>query len=153
MKYFSYIIIAIVMTAIITGFFFVESPSQVRLLRLDEQRVNDLQNIQWEIVGYWQTKNKLPENLSQLDDNIKGYTAPHDPVTNSDYNYQVKNKLSFELCATFNLEANQDNSLKSMPVYRETGYDLGNWQHAAGLYCFTRTIDPEIYKLNNKSVN
>lgn len=148
MKYFSYTIIAIVLAAIITGFFFVQSPAQVRLLRLDDQRVYDLENIQWKIIEYWQSKDELPVSLDLLVNNIDGYQPPVDPVTGNSYAYKVTEPLSFELCATFSLASIKGGATQPTPVYRDYGYDYGNWQHSAGEQCFTRTIDPEIYKTN-----
>ncbi len=153
MKYFSYSIIAIVVVAVVVGFFFAESPAQVRLLRLDEQRVGDLKNIQSEIVNeYYRTKQRLPENLENLIDDIRGNILPVDPVTAKPYEYRVISNLTFELCSIFDLEGISDNStLKSPMEYRESGYNYGNWQHGVGKTCFERTIDPEIYKpiINN----
>src|SRR3989344_9571800 len=44
----------LVIFAIIAGFFIVGTPGQAREYRLDQQKVNDLQSIQSQVVYYWQ---------------------------------------------------------------------------------------------------
>ena len=93
MKYFSYIIIAVVAVAVVAGFFIVGSPADERLRRADEQRVYNLQDIQNQVVYYWQSKEKLPADLNSLTDNISGWKAPRDPKTNEAYTYQTTGDL------------------------------------------------------------
>ncbi|RTL02403.1 MAG: hypothetical protein EKK59_01735, partial [Neisseriaceae bacterium] len=44
------------LVTVISGFFIVGSPSHVRMLRYDDQKVSDLQVIQSQVVSYWQMK-------------------------------------------------------------------------------------------------
>lgn len=134
--------------SIIIGFFIVGTPSDQRNRRFDEQKIGNLQMLQSEIVNYWIKKNFLPENLSMLEDDISGFIAPTDPDTKENYEYSVVDSLTFELCATFS-KANQDyNKNSRMEVYPMSAYDSfqQNWNHDAGRVCWTRTIDPELYK-------
>ena len=150
MKYFICTIIAIVSATVIAGFFIVGSPAEERARRLDEQRIQHLQFLQSEIVSYWINKSKLPVNLAALEDNIRGITIPKDPDPESggEYQYTVKGPLSFSLCATFARPSLDYEITTGKPRVAEPfGYDIQqNWQHEAGLTCFDRTIDPEIYK-------
>ncbi len=66
---------------IVSGFFIIGTPAQARQYRLDDQKVTDMQNIQWQIVNYWQQKQKLPATLSDLTDPIGGYSVPSDAQT------------------------------------------------------------------------
>src|SRR3989344_532301 len=66
---------ALVLVAIISGFFILGSPMEMRLVRFDTQKVSDLQNIQWQVVNYWQQKEKLPASLEELQDPLSGYTV------------------------------------------------------------------------------
>ncbi|MES2006760.1 MAG: DUF5671 domain-containing protein [Patescibacteria group bacterium] len=144
----------LVILTIAAGFFIVGTPGQARQYRLDEQRVSDLQNVQWQIVSYWQQKQKLPAQLSDLNDSISGWNMPIDPKTGAGYEYSVKGETSFELCATFASDrAMKSGSSIARPasVY---GKDIAdNWDHKAGRVCFTRTIDPERYPPINKPTN
>lgn len=133
---------ALVVSALVGGFFLVGSPSQQRLVRLDEQRMNDLQNIQYEVVNYYQQTAKLPENLDTLKDPLRGYIAPVDPVTDASYEYKKVADLQFELCATFARPSLVRPTGKTRPMDPYgNGVDT-NWTHETGRTCFTRTIDP-----------
>lgn len=143
MKYFPHIIIAIVAVAIIGAFFVAGSPMEQRLIRFDNDRVGDLQSIQWQIVNYFEAKGNVPDALSQLQDNIGGFVVPRDPETDQSYRYQKKSNTSFMLCATFNRAGEAEKGTTPYPL--EPGMQMEIWNHGAGEVCFDRTIDPELY--------
>jgi hypothetical protein len=139
---------AIVITGVIVaGFFIVGSPAEQRQRRFDEQKISDLQMIQSEIINYWQQKNKLPATLAELKNSISGFNPPLDPETNQAYEYNIKDNLTFDLCAVFAFES-LSTSLPNVPMEASPYNSLyqQNWKHAAGQACFSRTIDPELYK-------
>jgi len=141
------IITAVVVLVMVVGaFFIVGSPAKARQMQLDQQRVSDLQNVQWQVVSYWQRKEAMPKSLSDLQDPISGYIISNDPETNMPYEYKVTDdkNLKFELCATFSLEGNETGLGRTVPqpVYKDS---QGNWQHSAGLVCFERQIDKQLY--------
>lgn len=148
MRYFIYAIIGIVAVSVIAGFFVVGSPGEERLYRFDEQRLQDLQMLQGEVVYYWQRKGELPQALEMLEDDIRGVRVPFDPENGAPYEYSVKGELMFELCATF-ARAN-DEAVgafgRTKPMMPEAVYPETNWSHGEGRTCFERTIDPELYK-------
>lgn len=157
-KYFALISGFIVLVAVIGSFFIVGSPATARLMQFDEQKVSELQGIQYQIVNYWQSKEKLPENLSELNDKISGYQVPDDPQLReakqewtAHYEYEITDSinLSFKLCAVFNRISDQNAS-----PYKY-GYDMvgQNWDHPAGRFCFERTIDKELYPPMSKIKN
>ena len=80
MKYFAYIIIAVVAAVIVTGFFFVGSPKEERMRRFDGERIQHLQQLQWNIIEYWQSKNKLPAKLADLNDPTSARTVRPDDL-------------------------------------------------------------------------
>lgn len=133
----------LVFVVIIFSFFTVGSPNSARLTGFDQQRVNNLEDVQYQILYYWQSKQQLPTTLSDLKDSISGYVAPVDPETGSAYEYVVKDavNLSFELCATFNKPSETN---PSKPLYPIGGINQ-NWDHASGRVCFERTIDRDKY--------
>lgn len=140
----------VALVSIIAGFFIVGTPWQARLYRYDDQKVSDLQSIQYQIVNYWQSKEKIPTALADLQDPISGFIVPHDPQTGLPYEYQVTGPMAFELCASFNAETQQGSQYAtrtSAPIMPEGGRDItrDSWYHAAGRVCFTRTIDPQLY--------
>jgi uncharacterized membrane protein len=141
------------LVAVVSGFFIIGTPGEIRMLRYDEQKVSDLQSIQYQLVNYYQQKGELPTQLSDLDDPISSFMTPSDPQTEQEYWYVVTGPLAFELCASFN-EPTRDMTGKGGYPAREMSYpSMGlneNWQHEAGETCFARTIDPERYPLFEK---
>jgi hypothetical protein len=160
--------LACVVAAIWCSFSIMGSPTTQRLLRLDDRRINDIQSIQWQIISYWQQKEKLPTKLSELSNPMTGYSLPVDPEFEKGnmYEYFVtdNSKLNFELCATFALPMpkgwRENNSYyygngvvpaaTSQKSIDSTQYPVPggineSWDHQAGRTCFERTIDKDIY--------
>lgn len=137
----------LVLATIIAGFFIIGTPQQIRAQKQDALRLNDLQNIQWQIVSYWQQKESLPENLEQLRDTLSDNMIPLDP-NGQPYEYQRTSPLDFQLCATFNKEGSNrsDGRVAMQPTSVAPGKVLDdNWSHPAGRHCFDRSIDPQRY--------
>ncbi len=144
-KKFGSVAIVAVLASIIAGFFIVGSPVTQRKMQFDNERVSHLQTIQYQIVNYWQQKQKLPLTLADLRDPISGFVTLLDPETKTPYVYEATGKLSFKVCATFSLPSRfTQNTNTSVPIF-EKGMLDENWQHEAGYSCFERTIDPELY--------
>ncbi len=154
----------IVLVSIVTSFAVMGSPFTQRKLRLDERRMQDLQSIQYQVINFWQQKEKLPETLAELSNPISSYSVPVDPEFEKGvvYEYKKTGNLTFELCATFALpipKGWQEYSKGGggiMPIpatdysTTEPAYPYGgganeSWSHEAGRTCFTRTIDKDIY--------
>ncbi len=144
-KLFAIITSLIVILTIVTNFILVGTPSYQRKVRFDDQRTSDLQNIQGQIINYWQNKNKIPNTLTDLTDSISGWQAPVDPETSAPYEYQLRvDPLSFYLCATFG--TNNLSNATTTPKNSYDSYSNQNWSHDTGHQCFDRGIDPELYR-------
>lgn len=135
---------------IISGFFIVGTPGQARMARFDDAKITDLQNIQSQVVYYWQAKQALPASLDDLNNSLSYGTVPVDSQTGQPYGYQITGNLSFRLCAVFNAEGGQSFNGYSTPrammlEYPEKFPVQDNWQHGSGEVCFDRTIDPSFY--------
>jgi Domain of unknown function (DUF5671) len=155
----------LVLFAITMSFVVMGSPFKQRSLRLDERRVQDLQTIQYQIINFWQMKEKLPTDLKELSSPISGTSLPVDPEFEKGITYEYKStgKLSFELCGTFALpmpkgwqEYGGGRDIMPMPAvmngdvavssYPYPGGGVNDsWDHQSGRTCFTRTIDKDIY--------
>jgi hypothetical protein len=146
-RYVGIAVIVLALATIIAGFFIVGTPAQARLARFDAQKVSDLQNIQSQVVNYWQAKRKLPAALTDLNNPLSYGMVPVDPETGAAYEYTATGALSFELCADFNA-ISRSNQAYPQPVETYPSRDkamVETWQHAAGHVCFDRTIDPSFY--------
>lgn len=138
----NYAVGALVFVSIVAGFFIIGTPQQQRLYRFDEQKVSDLQQIQSQVVYYWQQKQRLPSTLNELEDPLSYFTVPRDPQ-GGEYAYRATGARAFELCATFNKESRLGPE-QLQPVYSDLPAPE-RWQHGVGEVCFARTIDPDLY--------
>lgn len=132
-------------------FIIVGTPGEQRNQRLDQRRVDDLQNLQNQVVSYWIQKEKIPQNAEELEDDISGFRVPRDPETGEPYEYRPTGALSFEVCAVFAASQKTERPdyffpVKPAPRTPAVGNFSQNWSHGAGRTCFSRAIDPEIYK-------
>ena len=163
----------LVLALIIWSFYVIGTPGQQRVWRLDDKRVQDLQSIQYQVINYWQQKEKLPATLTDLVNPLSGNSLPVDPEFEQGKNYEynvksdTKNDVSFELCAIFGAPipkgwsenqnygggimpvtypmAANDSAVSSMPTIRPNGGVNDSWDHQAGRTCFERTIDKDMY--------
>lgn len=133
-----------VFVSVAAGFFIIGSPMTQRLIQLDFKKEQDLQSLQWQILNFWQLKEKLPASLEELEDDFGGFISPVDSETGKPYGYKVTGPMTFEICATFNLEST---SATTYPITSEPvkGFENETWKHGAGEHCFERVIDPERY--------
>lgn len=115
----------IVIVSLIWSVSVIGTPSEMRAKRIDSTRLSDISRIQQEILNRFNMVEKIPGNLSELNNAFQGYAIPVDPVTKVAYGYRViqqptfkinygtnkKELVSpaiFELCATFETVRNID---------------------------------------------
>ncbi len=142
--------VAFILVSIFLGFKVMGSPVTQRQEKYDDKKIQDLQNIQWQIVNYWQQKNTLPDNLDQINNPLADWTTPIDTQSNTGYEYIKTGNLSFTLCANFNRiseNVSGGGPIIAMPVYGPDpmGKPGENWSHGSGRQCFERNIDPDLY--------
>ena len=141
----------VILVSIVGGFFIMGSPFTLRMKRFDERRVNDLQNIQYQIVNFYQRKGSLPNNLDELKDPIAGFNIPLDPANAVSYGYEKVSDLGFKLCADFSLasdaQIDSKNVTMPVPVFLGNDYLNENWRHNSGKQCFDRKIDKDLYPI------
>ncbi|OGH93580.1 MAG: hypothetical protein A2538_00620 [Candidatus Magasanikbacteria bacterium RIFOXYD2_FULL_41_14] len=141
----------VVLGSIIIGFFIIGTPKDQRNRRLDDQRIQALQMLQEQVISYWSKNDILPTELKQLEDNISGFQIPADPENTNQYEYKVIDELDFELCAIFNgklPDKKSEVAATRANMYPYNSYNQ-NWDHAAGRVCFSRKIDPQLYKTDS----
>lgn len=131
-----------VIAAIIAGFLSIDTPSEVREHRIDQQQVSDLQEMQFRIEEYYRREGALPEDFEGL---FVSTTIPEAPEGRESYTYRVTGAETYELCATFALPTERGGATE--PYIRplsEVSYAPQNysWDHEAGRVCFER-IAPE----------
>ncbi len=125
---------SVVVLTVILGFFFNTSPSILRSLRQDGERVNRLRNIGYQVTQSYQENKVLPKDLSVIDGKVfQGELS--DPVSSEAFSYRVIDKKSYELCGVFEL-SNKDKKLLSSEVYQDP-----DWLHGSGKQCFQKKVE------------
>ena len=129
--------IAIVAIALISAFFFIDSPLKVRDQKFDQAIINKFSQIDNAINAYYGENKKLPADLNALLNGGSTYYVLAnditDPATGVAFVYKVNTKDSYELCATFKTENKSQANDKS--VYTDT-----RWLHDAGYQCLKQRI-------------
>ena len=90
-KWLSWGLVAVVLIALITGFSYIGSPMLLRNIRDDNQREMDLNNIKYQVLNHYQSKNaRLPLTLDEItQSDFYGTTLPKDPATEQPYEYKI----------------------------------------------------------------
>ena len=132
----------IILGSIVWGFSVLGSPRTQQLLKYDEQKVNNLQNLNSQVVSYYSEKGTLPNLIKDME-NGNYYIQIMDPQTQKPYEYQKINNTTYNLCAEFNKASDGANQLT------QPNPDNKSWKHSAGRYCFVQTINPNIYSYPN----
>ncbi len=143
-RLFGYAACGATLIVVVIGFAIAGSPTQARVQRLDTQRLDDLAQIQGKVLDYWKRQRVLPASLDKLDDDLSEWSAPKDPVSNQGYDYRATGSTSFELCADFARKEEDARRTAGRRAWKiRSSPDI--WNHEAGHFCFSRTIDPSRY--------
>jgi len=133
---------AVVLISIILGFSVLGSPRTQRLYKYDDQKVNNLMDINNQITNFYATKGTLPASLEDSVSVNTYFVPPTDEQTKKPYEYKKLSDTKYELCAEFNKASSENAKLAEKTPYNRYGT---TWVHPAGKYCFTQTIDSTMY--------
>ena len=139
-KYIAWVSVGLIILSLIGGFFVMGSPAEQRNRRFDQERISDLQTLQWNIKDYALREKALPESLDEIIQVAD--MERRDPETGEDYRYSTDgNKAT--LCATFSTvsEGNMDPYYRNYPQYPEKGMAPTDWSYAPGETCFTFDVN------------
>tara|TARA_B100000745_G_scaffold267052_2_gene192610 strand:- start:172 stop:1077 length:906 start_codon:yes stop_codon:yes gene_type:complete len=131
--YFSMGAIVVVAAALLYGFSNIETPTVVREMRIDENQVSDLQDIQRKVETYYNTYNALPESLSDAYGTLQQPAAPEEKPA---YVYERTDAATYKLCATFTHPSPKGDRLYDPMIDANH-----NWEHSSGEWCFTRSVE------------
>jgi len=126
--------------SLITGFFYSETPAYIREVRLDEEQITNLQDIQFKIENFLEINgtSSLPATLEEF---YNYFPVPAAPEDREAYSYEITS-TGFKLCATFSSDST-DNSGMSYERPFDSTYPIKNaenWDYKQERYCFERII-------------
>jgi hypothetical protein len=123
-----------VIACFVTSLLIVESPTQTRNRKMDNNTISNLSQIESEVNNYYAKNKKLPQNFEELKKN-NDYLADEmfkDKLTGNFYEYKITDTKNYELCADFLMNSKDDKNI-SLNNY------WGNmWKHEAGRQCFKK---------------
>lgn len=152
------VVVLMCAAAVAAGLWLAGTPTQVRLQKFDEQRVNNLQTISSLIDNSYAQTSKLPASLvdvgakygkpsSDLNDLKPSSVEPAymaDPANKTPYAYVVTGASTYQLCATFDAATpSTDAAAEPVPYAPGIGYPT-DWNHPAGYYCFTLNAEARL---------
>lgn len=133
--------LVLVAAALVSSFFFVESPLETRARKEDNAILERFDRIDNAINTYYSEQKKMPAVLEDLLKDKTFYLLKNeditDPLTKAKFNYKVSGEKVYELCASF--KTSNKNQTDSRYNYL---YD--RWPHDAGYQCLPRKARSEI---------
>jgi len=117
--------ILLVIAGVAGGLVILGPPSEERINRLDQRRVEDLQRIQEALNVYRSRHGRLPTSLEELTQEAGIGINARDPGTMDAYEFRPLDERTFELCAVFERESGQ-----------ASPFATGFWSHGSGRRCF-----------------
>lgn len=131
----------LVIASLVLGFFYTETPKEVRETRIDDEQISDLQDIQWRVEEYYQLEGVLPESIDTL---YSGMKMPQASAGREAYQYTILAPDRFELCAEFAHESTREHFAIGRPIFEPgTIKNPNNWDHGAGQWCFERIVESQ----------
>jgi hypothetical protein len=130
---------AVVVLVLILGFSNSDTPTKVREMKIDNQQVSDLSDMQYRIEDHYRINNALPKDVATV---YVGVPAPKAAEGKASYEYKVVDTDTYELCATFAYPSQNTGAGMSQPspAFDELKNPYNNWDHGASKTCFERTI-------------
>jgi len=127
-----YFIATLVLTvgSLVGSFFFVESPSETRARKYDEQILSQFTELDSALNNYFTKYNKLPDTLAQGITEVPYLNLEKfkNPVTNKSYDYKKLDNDTYELCSDFQTD---NRATKDQGIYAYAD----RWPHDKGYQC------------------
>ena len=129
---------AFVLGVVIFGLYSINSPTEARERSLDGRQVQDLQEMANFINEYIEREEELPDTVADAFPAARDVpTAPEDRPS---YEYVQGDELSYELCATFSADSQEDYPMGYRPSVPGATFQV-DWSYRAGEWCFTIETD------------
>ena len=129
------IALLVVVVAIVYAYTHIETPQEVRDMKIDEEQITDLSQMQQRIEAHYRTNEALPESLTE----VYELEVPEAPEGRSSYKYNLTSEASYELCAEFRQPSTEEERYPMKPIMADDLFvGSENWEHSVGEKCFER---------------
>ena len=129
--------LVVIIATLVGGFFIIDSPATSRAKAFDQDRLNDISQLQYQVQDFYRRNAALPATLTELE--AEGYSLQNvlrDPQTDELYEYAVIDNTHFELCASFTTDNRNDSETE-----RFYGPGGKNFAHGAERTCYTEAAE------------
>jgi hypothetical protein len=122
---------AVVAAATVAASIWLHPPSEMRARRMDEVRMQSLNQTKMAIRFYYTAHHMLPPGLNALEaeENHHQDVRWHDPETGQPFEYATTGETAYRLCATFARHSDQSDNLTGL-----------NGTHNSGRDCFQEKV-------------
>jgi len=129
----------VVAVFVVIGFLNIDAPSVAREVRIDQEQIYDLQDIQWRVEAFYQESSSFPASIEMLYEDVP---APQPAEGREAYELRPTGPDSYVLCATFAYAtpAAERNIAKPIGMGEDVYLQNQNWEHGAGRKCYERKI-------------
>jgi hypothetical protein len=135
-KMYRNIFAVVLVLSLALGFYFNTSPAAVRAEKEDNERVNRLSSIHYQLQEYLREESAMPANLEAIEDQLYDGDIT-DPVSDEPFTYTATGENTYSICATFEFSNRERED--NMRYWRDP-----DWLHDAGKYCFDKTLDTPV---------
>lgn len=134
----------LVAVVVLLGFTVIGSPVSQQIIRYDETRYSDFQQIKVQVENYYSNNETLPTELTDINFNNLNL---NDPISNQPYEYKVVDEDDYQLCTEFATEAESFRQYSS-----NTYYDIPI-KHTKGYSCIDLIIPAYIKNQSSQRAN
>ena len=131
----------LIVAVLVSALSYIPSPNTVREMKADNEIVNVLQTIQWQIEDHYAENETLPETVAEMFDE---FDRLPDSSELAAYIYTVEDDTTYQLCTTFNHDSNElDTQYRPSMMMAEDSIRGKNndWNFKAGEWCFEREVE------------
>ncbi len=116
---------AILAIAAVSVSIWLNPPSEIKARTFDKERLGNLETTSNAINIYFDGRHVLPAELKILDSDevVHRLAKWHDPVTHAPYEYKIIDKYSYQLCADFERETDQQDVQNYVFKRHKAGHD------------------------------
>jgi hypothetical protein len=138
-----------VVLVIIGGIIRTGGPFSAKNVKLDEERLNNFSEISREVNSMYAKNNKLPPNITYIDENKSSPLKLKDPETKKYYEYKILSQTSYNLCTEFSTDSFEV-SKKYEDYYFYESYRYKDIPHKKGYDCVKYDINPATSKTRDE---
>ena len=140
LQIFSYFVVVVVVTSVIGAFFVTGSPAEERVRRLDNKRVQVLEEMTFAVEVYYRDHDVIPANIDDIYANFSQYSNDLLADAGGTFEYEAVGEFEYKLCTTFERESMTTSQYREPRIISPVMEKTLDWNHSEGYTCFEREV-------------